>query len=670
MATEGSGIFVQKLNHAKGRIEWKMMPENYDYNQELARAAFADMLHDDERNKLYRVGLQAAIKEVRARGQKVRVLDIGTGTGLLSMMAAAEGVDSIVACEEFRPMAECASRIIEENGFQDRIKLVRKRSTELTVGPGCDMEERANILVTEVFDTELIGEGAIGTYNHASRELLTEDRLVVPGVARIFAQAVSCKKASDWSRLHPIHLQTGKKLETGDHLTINKLVLHDVQLSQLDETLFTPLSPPVQVFSFDLACRDGPMPHTQTDVQKFTALNSGTCTAVFMWWDCWTDPANSVLLSCAPKWIHHDPKRMPWRDHWMQAIYYPQQDVEVVKGDELVLQSDHDEYSLWFDVRKEEKQDLNETYLPISRTRLGEMNNSSKNRQYESALTGMLYFNPGASVLALSEPSLLGLMAAMQNTTSKVTILQENNQMTGVLQDLAIKNGVTNKVKFVPDLDEVKETFDVVIGDPFFSFSLLPWHNLLFWNHLTALRQRGSINATTSIMPGNFSLWVVPVHYEHLWKIRAPLHHIEGFNMRHFDKIIDEASVTADDNIEPHPLWEYPCTALGAAHQAVAFDLTNDLPEETQAFTGSIAVDSSRQDLNGMAVWCDWELVPGSTVSTGPCREITVGEPISWNMDAKQGVHFFRTPSRASSVVYNIKYDPTEGDFTFEFNLD
>ena len=32
----------------------KVMPEDYDYNQELARAAFADMLHDSERNQLYR----------------------------------------------------------------------------------------------------------------------------------------------------------------------------------------------------------------------------------------------------------------------------------------------------------------------------------------------------------------------------------------------------------------------------------------------------------------------------------------------------------------------------------------------------------------------------------------------------------------------------------------
>jgi len=34
------------------------------------------------------------------------------------------------------------------------------------------MEERANVLVTEVFDTELIGEGALGTFRHAHEHLL------------------------------------------------------------------------------------------------------------------------------------------------------------------------------------------------------------------------------------------------------------------------------------------------------------------------------------------------------------------------------------------------------------------------------------------------------------------------------------------------------------------
>ena len=31
------------------KMEWKNQPEDYDYQQEVARAAFADMLHDDER---------------------------------------------------------------------------------------------------------------------------------------------------------------------------------------------------------------------------------------------------------------------------------------------------------------------------------------------------------------------------------------------------------------------------------------------------------------------------------------------------------------------------------------------------------------------------------------------------------------------------------------------
>ena len=53
---------MQTVNRATGQNTWKKMPVDYDYNQELARAAFADMLHDSERNRLYYRGLEAAIK--------------------------------------------------------------------------------------------------------------------------------------------------------------------------------------------------------------------------------------------------------------------------------------------------------------------------------------------------------------------------------------------------------------------------------------------------------------------------------------------------------------------------------------------------------------------------------------------------------------------------------
>lgn len=66
-------------------------------------------------------------------------------------------------------MVRIARQVITKNGFGDIIRIVPKRSTEMTE---MDMSCRANILVTEVFDTELIGEGALVTFAHAHKNLL------------------------------------------------------------------------------------------------------------------------------------------------------------------------------------------------------------------------------------------------------------------------------------------------------------------------------------------------------------------------------------------------------------------------------------------------------------------------------------------------------------------
>ena len=44
-----SSILIQKFNPITGQLEWEMRNEDYDYTQEVARAGFADMLHDEER---------------------------------------------------------------------------------------------------------------------------------------------------------------------------------------------------------------------------------------------------------------------------------------------------------------------------------------------------------------------------------------------------------------------------------------------------------------------------------------------------------------------------------------------------------------------------------------------------------------------------------------------
>jgi len=46
-------IFIQCLNPLTGLQTWEEQDEYYDYHQEVARSAFADMLHDHERVSVF-----------------------------------------------------------------------------------------------------------------------------------------------------------------------------------------------------------------------------------------------------------------------------------------------------------------------------------------------------------------------------------------------------------------------------------------------------------------------------------------------------------------------------------------------------------------------------------------------------------------------------------------
>lgn len=114
------------------------------------------------------------------------------------MLAAKHKADSVVTIETFSPVTVFARKIIEQNGFKDKIKLINKHSTEVRVGSNEEMNQRANILVAEVFDTELIGEGAIKTYNSAHSCLLEDECIAVPHKANVYVQLVKSELASTW----------------------------------------------------------------------------------------------------------------------------------------------------------------------------------------------------------------------------------------------------------------------------------------------------------------------------------------------------------------------------------------------------------------------------------------------------------------------------------------
>ncbi|XP_031826057.1 arginine methyltransferase 7 isoform X2 [Nomia melanderi] len=647
------------------------------------------MLHDHERNHKYYLALKTAIERKHQMGEEANVLDIGCGTGLLSMMAVKCGADTVTACEVFTSMAECAIKIIKENSFEDKIKLIQKRSTKMTVGNGGDMPKKANILVTEVFDTELIGEGALSTFQHAYENLLEENSIVIPHSATIWAQVVESSDVHAWNTIQPIKDESRSLLYTPHCVKscFGAAAVHDIQLTQFPHDAFKPLIPPQPIFRFDFTGKT-PLLYDEKVCLNVKPTLTGTAHAIFMWWELNMDVDNQVLLSCAPVWEHPDTKKLrqkglslteiadliPWRDHWMQAIYYLPVETSVVANQEVSLIGYHDEYSLWFQLINESVNIVPDCERPVctcgihvaySRTRIGQLNDQKRNEKYIKALAKKV--TSDTICLCLSDGCLLSLVAVKLGA-KKVFILETNFLSRKSIDMFIDSNGLSEKIEIIESINDLPSENDInlIFGEPYFLTSIVPWENLYFWylsSKYSPQVQRIPIGAT---------ICGVAVEFKDLHKIRAPLGVCEGFDLSLFDELVQESSEKSDSPVEAQPLWEYPAKALSLPFVLQHFDVTQNINEckNIHVFDTIPILESGL--CNGVALWIDWHLDSEITVSSGPKREIEPGKRISWDPFTRQGVYLFRhitNVTQQSVLQWSFDFVPQHGNIKFDFHI-
>ena len=125
------------------------------------------MLADEVRTQSF---LRAILKSVRPGDV---VLDIGCGTGVLSLFACMAGARRAYAVEQ-GPVIELAKAICRQNGFQDRITFLNDWSTNI------ELPEPVDVIVTETIGNIGFEEGILGWILDTKQRLLAEGGRIIP----------------------------------------------------------------------------------------------------------------------------------------------------------------------------------------------------------------------------------------------------------------------------------------------------------------------------------------------------------------------------------------------------------------------------------------------------------------------------------------------------------
>ncbi len=277
------------------------------------------MLNDERRNRAFEHAIR---KAVETHGPDARILDIGTGSGLLSMMAARAGARNIVTCEKALLIAETAQQIIATNGYEPQIRVINKDSRQVIVGK--DMAARADILISEILSSDLLAEGVLNTFEDAHARLLRADAIIIPRAAT----AAGCLVESDALCKYAFVAEvSGFDLSPFGSLAAQRLPVHGSMTS------WRRLSKDIELLRIDLSAKEHPPEIRSCPV---VVERDGVAAGVVQWISI--DLADDVTFSNHPDETSDG--------GWLQVLHTFPQPVCVTAGEHLDLMVGHDRNSL------------------------------------------------------------------------------------------------------------------------------------------------------------------------------------------------------------------------------------------------------------------------------------------------------------------------------------
>lgn len=479
------------------------------------------MLNDKIRNGAYR---QALLASCSGRS----VVDIGAGTGLLSLYALEAKARYIYACEANGSMAQVASRILMANHASNKIKLLPKLSTHLTKS---DIPEKIDILVTETFDCGLFGEHALEILDHAWEHLLHDNSIVIPRKAKAYVCLIDCPALKKKNYLTVQHF---------GHLNFEDIAgISDSRKSEpyssenLKDHSFKKLSGVQELVSVDLS--DSSVVHrflTEDNILNITfkVICEGCVSAIALWFELELD--QNAHLSTSP-----DTEESSC---WDQATFQlpkilsvkPDQEIRAkfsLKGAFELLDCSIMDY---------QSPTCTES-LSIIPEVMEELNDPIRSRAYEN----LKLLSP-QKILDLSQSGFISLHLLKYNPESSLTIQMER-QSEGAAEtkvmfvsEVALKNGVdVAKIDCEPKENCNLSEYDLVILDPVDSDGQL---------NQSVFLELASFSG--DILPSKISLFVQPVSCPQETISRAKILSDDSVHGLKISKIINYFSVNLIPN--------------------------------------------------------------------------------------------------------------------------
>lgn len=630
--------------------------------QDIARSSYADMLNDDERNRAYDSAIKICVKSLvtsyKHNPDKKRFFnccDIGCGSGLLSMMIVRAFRElnyelfHVTAYEAFQPMAECAEKVVQSNQMSKYITIVPKR-LEDNLEPTSALYD---LLVAELLDTELIGEGCLDVYRHAIEYLCSPNCLFIPYEARIYIEPVASKLLYDrYCLSNNINIDLSGEICVQVHVPKNieeccgLSAIDDMQVSQLKHNEdFTRFTSPQVAFNFTFSNAETLVLRNHKELRFQIEKTPEQPLVAIMWWDILMYNRDAVdlvvmnnlsdldkcfyTLSCAPTWARSPEllsrdkticstyKREVWREHWIQGIYYFHDyqrnkfnlpnSTESGNMSHITVHAYHDSHSLWFSLDKiDDKLPPSctcDVHRALTRAQIASLNDYEfMNRLLRSYLRN------------LSELPIRGFFEPHHSIGWQITFEFNHPNKKAILSNPSIQIH-------------------------------RPWKVILSKLH-------GPSQEFENDLFESLTIKFTQVKFYNLSRIRSRVRECEGFIMNDLDDLITHSSKQVDESLEFHYLWEYDCERIDDDHVLYSSE-SSTLEEVEQIKTNSygklfeLPIKISRplrewKDGWALVFWIELKMKHTNEIlSTGPNEDCKLFQKFTrWNRHFTQAIHF------------------------------